>query len=226
MFHKLKVGAIFIADSHYPHHKKSEFLELLKKIRDKKIKTPQLILMGDIFDLLVGNSTYLLKKFKNEIALLEDISKSIEVIYLEGNHDFYLKPIFKNIKTISIKNQPFIMEYQDITYALSHGDKFNMSLKYKIYTTLIRNPLILKILPDYVAKWQLNKMKSKKICKKIENFSNLAKNIAKNYSSNFIIEGHYHQGLRVDNYFGLPSFGCSTKVAIFNGKELEFRVLF
>ena len=50
---KIQKNAIFIADSHYPHHR-DNFLLILKKIKSKEIITPQLFLMGDNFDLLFG----------------------------------------------------------------------------------------------------------------------------------------------------------------------------
>ena len=178
--------------------------------------------MGDIFDLLVGTSTYLKDKFKIEIALIESIAKNIEVIYIEGNHDFCLKPLFKNVKTIPIEQQPLIMHIRNQTIALSHGDKYSMNLSYKIYTKLIRNPLILKLIPQSYAKNKLQSMKSKKICKKIKNFENKAKNIAKNYNVDLIIEGHYHQGVAVDNYISLPSLACNMEVGLFNDNEVEF----
>jgi len=212
---KLKKGAIFIADSHYPNHKAKEFLKLLNAINQGLIKTEQLILMGDIFDLLVGNSPYLQKKFTKEIELIEDIAKRVEVIYLEGNHDFNLSSIFKNIKVVKIELQPLIMSYKSKTYAISHGDKFATNISYKLYTKLIRNPLLLKILPDYIAKSKLKQMQSKKICKEIKDFKNIVNNITKSYTSDYIIEGHFHQGIKIGNYTSLPSFACSLGYGVF-----------
>jgi UDP-2,3-diacylglucosamine hydrolase len=218
---ELKTGALFIADAHYPNHGK-EFLTLLQNIECGKIKTPQLILMGDIFDLLVGSSKYLKEKFKTEITLIDNIAKKIEVIYIEGNHDFNLRPLFKNVLVIPIQQQPLLMHHNKQTIALSHGDKYCMRLSYKIYTKTIRNPLVLKLIPDSYAKNKLQSMQRKKICKKIKNFKSLAKKIAKNYTADLIIEGHYHQGVIIDNYISLPSFACSGKIAVYKANEVLF----
>jgi len=218
----LKKGAILIADAHYPNHNKS-LLDILDGLNCGKIRTPQLILMGDIFDLLVGGSKYLQNRFEKEINLIDEVAKKIEVIYIEGNHDFNLKPLFKNVKIFPIEQQPVIFDAGEKIVALSHGDRFEMSLSYKIYTKLIRNPTVLKLLPEFIAKNKLASMQSKKICKKIENFKTLAKNITKNYKADIIIEGHYHQGIVVDNYISLPSLACSNKIALFDGKNIEFK---
>ncbi len=217
----LKKGAILIADAHYPNHNNS-LIDILKALDSGKLKSSQLILMGDIFDLLVGGSTYLKKLFKTEIELIDKLAKNIEVIYIEGNHDFNLKPLFKNVKIFTIEQQPAIFKYDNKRVALSHGDRYEMKLSYKIYTKLIRNPIILKLLPEFIAKNKLTNMSNKKICKKINNFNNLAKRIAKNYKADIVIEGHYHQGVIIDNYVSLPSLACSGKVGVFNGESVEF----
>ena len=54
----IEQGAIFVADAHYPNHG-DDFLKLLKKIDEGEIKTPQLFLVGDIFDLLFGYNDYI-----------------------------------------------------------------------------------------------------------------------------------------------------------------------
>jgi len=225
MFLNLKEEAIIVADAHYPNHQKEAFLSLLNSIKTKELKIPQLILMGDIFDLLVGNSPYLKDRFKKEIELLDSIAKEIEVIYLEGNHDFYLKPLFKNIKVIPLQKQPLLGKFNDKTIAISHGDIFITPLNYKIYTKVIRNPLILKILPDLIAKYKLKSMQKKSLCKDIKNFKDIVKQKGKLYKSDIIIEGHFHQGVVLNNYYALPSFACNEKFAIVKNSKLEYQNL-
>ncbi len=222
MFHKLQEGAIFIADVHYPNHKKEEFLAFLTAIKEKRIKTSQLILMGDIFDLLLEQSSFLKNLFEKEIALINDIAKKIEVIYLEGNHDFNLASIFVNAKVVPLQKQPLLLQNNNKIYALSHGDKFVMPFSYKIFTFFIRNKLFLHLLPEIVAKYQLQKMKKKKICKKISHFQEKVLQILTHYKSDFVIEGHYHQGKILKNYIALPSFACSQKLARFDKNKITF----
>ena len=223
MFLNLKEGAILIADAHYPNHKKEEFLAFLNAVYKKEIKTQQLIFMGDIFDLLVGNSPYLKERFKSEIALINLIAQDIEVIYLEGNHDFYLKPLFENIKIYPITTQPLKAKFNSKIICLSHGDKIFMPFIYKVYTTIIRNPITLKIIPDIVAKYKLKSMSKKSICKKIINFEDRVKKIKDIYSCDFIIEGHYHQDRVYKNYYALPSFACSNKIAVVVNGNIEYK---
>jgi len=225
MYHNIKEGALLIADAHYPNHKKELFLELLNAVLSGKIKTPQLILMGDIFDLLVGESKYLKKQFKEEIELLDTIAKKVEVIYLEGNHDFNLKSLFSSVNIVPISKQPLLAKINNKTIALSHGDNYLTPLSYKLFTKFIRNRYILKILPDAIAKYKLKSMKKKRLCKDIAVFKNIVLAKQNYYNTNLIVEGHYHQGVIVGNYYALPSFACNESVAIVKSAKIEYKNL-
>ena len=58
---QLHDGAILIGDAHYSHLR-PQFLDFLKTIASGKIKTTQLILMGDIFDQLFGGVAFTLER--------------------------------------------------------------------------------------------------------------------------------------------------------------------
>lgn len=106
----IKNNAVFIADAHENEYRK-DFLKFLLLIEKKEIKTNQLILMGDIFDILIHNIKSSHNFAMPYIKILENIASSgIEVIYLEGNHDFNIKKFFKNIKVFTIKDQPIILQ--------------------------------------------------------------------------------------------------------------------
>jgi len=83
---EIEEGAIFVADSHYPHHG-DKFLEILQKIDSGDILTPQLFLMGDNFDILFGNNEYVKRASQEAIDILNHISQKIDIYYFEGNHD-------------------------------------------------------------------------------------------------------------------------------------------
>ena len=144
MFPKIKNRAIFIADAHESENR-DDFFKFLKKIENKEITTPQLFLMGDMFDLLVGKVEYGVKKRKKYIELIDKIALHVEVIYFEGNHDFNLDVVFKNVQVIPIEKQPIEARLEDETLVfLSHGDSFE-GFGYGLYTSLIRSNIVIKI---------------------------------------------------------------------------------
>jgi len=223
---EIKESALFVADAHYPHHSEN-FLTLLKNIQNKNIKTSQLFLMGDIFDLLFGHNDYIQTFSKEAIELLKELSEILEIIYLEGNHDFCLKEIFPNIKVYSRKEQPLHFKLNEQDVFLSHGDKYETGFGYGVYSKLLRNKILLKVLRPFekaIINHRMNKLKSKKICGEFKGYQKRFDAIRSHYPKNvLIIEGHFHQSLVHENYVSLPSLACQDKVGIVKNEEIVFK---
>ncbi|RXJ83225.1 UDP-2,3-diacylglucosamine diphosphatase [Arcobacter cloacae] len=232
MFLNIKENAIFVADSHY-NKKNKEFLIFLRKVETKEISTTQLFLMGDIFDFISGESRYFVKQNIEVINLLNKLSKDIQIVYLEGNHDYNLKSIFPNIEVIKREKQPLeaILENNQ-TVSLAHGDNF-INWKYDLYCSFIRNRFFLKFMNfidiNYFISKKIEKaLLGKSICHEMKNFEELILKRVKNYNTKIIIEGHYHQGKTfiIDDkeYINIPSLCCQkkyTKFADLNFKQEE-----
>jgi len=227
MYPKIENGAIFVADAHEDSQREGLYA-FLKKIDTKELSTPQLFLMGDMFDLLVGKVEHGVKKYKKYIDLIEKITLHVEVFYFEGNHDFALSNLFENVKVIPIQLQPmkFMLEDNTLVY-LSHGDKYS-GFVHGAYTRLIRSPLLLKILNfidkrnnNYISKKIESDQLRKKLCSKIENFEDIIRTKIPKYNpvqNSYIVEGHYHQNYMFRqnsvNYINLPSFACNQSYFI------------
>ncbi len=236
MYHsdiQIKEGAFFITDAHYSSSR-PELLGFIKAIHSDKLHPTQLIFLGDVFDALFGSITQTIKKNQEMISLLNEISQKIEIIYLEGNHDFNLKYIFPNIKTFTISSQPLECQINGKKTLLAHGD-FGTDFGYKIYTSLIRNRfllpvfnlidkmfnnLILKNLDEYLSK--------KNDCKEFTGFRKyISKRLENKFDTTYFIEGHYHQNRSIKfdgfEYINLAAFACNQRYFIvksFNDKEL------
>ena len=219
----LHEGAILVADSHYAPWRTS-FFDFLSALETGKISTTQLILMGDNFDLLFGSISQTLDLNTQAIDSLNRLSNVIEVIYLEGNHDFRLGAVFPDTYVVPLENQPLFMEGNGERIALLHGD-IHVSLAYKIYTSLIRNKTILNCL-NYINNWfggfiikrLIDSMQHKKHCKKIDSFEALAHRLKDQkwiLSCDRIIEGHYHQNqsFKFKGYYydNLGAFACNER---------------
>ena len=224
----IKENALFIADSHYPHHGKA-FLILLKKLNNNEINTPQLFLMGDNFDLLFGYNDYIQTFSKEAITLLQRLSTKMEIHYFEGNHDFCLKALFPDIKVYSREEQPVIFTLNDKTVAISHGDKYATGFGYNLYCKLLRNKTTLTFLKPFeksIIGHQMQKLSEKNICRKLEGFEKKVENILENYQmEDLVIEGHFHQSLKLGKYISLPSLACQDMVAMVKEGEIVFTTL-
>ncbi|HEX5330553.1 UDP-2,3-diacylglucosamine hydrolase [Sulfuricurvum sp.] len=237
----LKSGAILIADAHCAPWR-THFLEFLHALDSGEIVTPQLILMGDVFDMLYGPITRTYRYNTEGIELINRLSSKLEIIYLEGNHDFLLEKVFPNIHVFTRQQQPLVLEYEGKKVALSHGDSA-MGMGYEIYTALIRSPLVLGILRaidtiggGFIVSWLERQMKRKSHCRTIEHFESLIEkrlNRLSLDSIDILIEGHFHQNCAFDfprfHYINVGAFACNERyftVQSMQNKPLVYEAVF
>ncbi len=238
---KLRYGAVIVSDAHYSS-KQTEFFGFLKAIESGAIKTPQLILMGDIFDLLFGYVPLTQKRNCSVIDLINKLAQNIEVLYLEGNHDFQLKEIFPDLHVISIQDQPLFCHYEEKKVCLAHGD-YRGDWKYRLYLTLIRSSFILKLLNSIdflsnhaIIKWLDSYLSGKDENYIIEDFKKKIESkvaLFNSYNCDYVIEGHFHQNtaFKFENfeYINLAAFACNQRYFIvqsINKQKLLQEVIF
>jgi UDP-2,3-diacylglucosamine hydrolase len=226
MFHNIQLqeGACIISDAHYSPDR-PELLSLIKAIHAKEIQTPQLILMGDVFDALFGSINYTYKTNQEMIELINAIAQDTEVLYFEGNHDFNLKVVFQNVKIFPITVQPLLVSYKDKKIYLAHGD-FDAPFGYQVYTALIRNPIVLfflKYIDIALGHLIINKIEGhldkKDDCKELTWFDDfIQKRFSNAYVCDYFIEGHFHQNKRLElkkfTYINLGAFACNQRYFI------------
>ena len=219
----LQEGAILIADAHCAPWR-TPFIDFLRALATGEITTPQLILMGDVFDMLYGPITRTYPYNTEGIDLINRLANTIEIIYLEGNHDFLLDELFPNVQVLRRENQPLMMNFEGKIVALSHGDS-NMGLGYELYTALIRNRSILAMLRTidtlgggFIVRWLEEQMKRKIHCRPIDQFATLIQNRLEKLkfdSIDVLIEGHFHQNRRFEvnslNYINVGAFACNER---------------
>ncbi len=217
----IKPGAIFIGDAH-AGASRPQFLKFLRALRSAQSLPPQIFMMGDMFDFL-ANTTYVQRFYKEEIALINELSQKCEIFYFEGNHDFNLREIFPCAKVYPNAAQPakFICESGEAVQ-IAHGDLFLPRLTQFALLSL-RNRAFLKFMDllDRALKFKISKMilksqEGKNLYKKMPNFKDIIALRIDFYAANLIIEGHYHQDeilyFGEKKYINLCSFGVGSKI--------------
>ena len=221
----MKEGALFIADSHYPHHGEA-FLTLLKKLHNGEIKVPQLFLMGDNFDLLFGYNDYIQTFSSEAIKLLQELSQQIEIHYFEGNHDFCLQELFPHIHVYSREDQPVYFRLGEKKVGMSHGDRFATGIGYDLYCRIMRSKTTLTVLKPFekaIIDDRMQKLSQKDICHTFTGFEKRVEAIMEHYEDcDLVIEGHYHQARVLGKYISLPSLACQGEVAVVKEGKVEF----
>ncbi len=224
----IKESALFIADSHYPHHGDA-FLDLLKKLESKELKTSQLFLMGDNFDLLFGFNDYIQTFSQEAIALLQTLSKKLEIHYFEGNHDFCLQELFPDIQVYSRERQPVTFKLDDKKVAMSHGDKYVTGVVYDLYCKILRNKTTLRLLKPFekaIINHRMKKLSKKHICFTFYGFEKRVGKILENYiDADLVMEGHFHQSKVLGKYISLPSLACQGKIGVMEEGKMVFKTL-
>lgn len=219
---EIEEGALFISDAH-DNVTREAFYRFLCAIDEGEIAAPQLFLMGDMFDLLIGQIDYTHTHYQKTIALLNRLSGKIPILYFEGNHDFNLRKLFPRIEVVPLAQQPLHATFCGRHILLSHGD-WCEDASYLRYAKIVRNPLLLNLLNLYdklrnhaVSKNILKKQQQKYICQKVPDFRSFIKQKIRKYDIgiskiDFVCEGHYHQNVEYRfaglTYKNFSAFAC------------------
>ncbi|MFT5661496.1 MAG: UDP-2,3-diacylglucosamine hydrolase [Sulfurimonas sp.] len=221
---QIQEGAYIISDAHFSNSR-PELFYLIQDIHSKKITPTQLLLFGDIFDALFGSVSKSIEVNQDMITMLNDISKEMEIVYMEGNHDFNLKNIFPNIRIFTIAQQPVACLYEDKKVFLAHGD-FGEDLGYRIYTSIIRNRFFLPvfnfintILGNIILEKLDVYLRKKEDCNEFSGFKKyIASRLENKYECDYFIEGHFHQNKIINfdsfEYINLAAFACNQRYFI------------
>lgn len=220
--------AIFVADAHFNVHR-NEFALFLDQVKKGAIQTSQLFLMGDMFDFITQESFYFIKQNQAVIDVINELSQNIEIIYLEGNHDYNLEKLFPKVQVVARDAQPLKATYQDKTVALSHGDNFEAT-SYNVYCAIIRNrPLLTFLNMIDFSHWLSKKidyaLREKVICRVYTGFEKKVATRLESYDTNIVIEGHFHQGKEFTfnnkHYINIPSLHCSREYTRLENGEFK-----
>jgi UDP-2,3-diacylglucosamine hydrolase len=225
-------NAIFVADAHY-NVKRTQLHQILLMLQKGTLSSKQIFLMGDIFDFLAEEIDYFKTVNNSIITIINELSQTHEIIYLEGNHDFNIKSLFPQINVISRETQPIYAKSDDKLIALAHGDIFTPFL-YNLYTSIIRNHYFMKFINfidknNFLSQYVEKKLMHKKICHKQNNFLGFVHNRIQNYNAlskvDLIIEGHFHQGYQEEHYINMPSLACDNRYMIYRNNQFSFNTL-
>ncbi|MEO1942248.1 MAG: metallophosphoesterase [Campylobacterales bacterium] len=213
---QLKEGAIFVADLHWRPGEPSlpELINLLLKKRPS-----QLIFAGDIFHLLL-DFPELVEWNREGIEGIWELSREIELYYLEGNHDFGVSKILPGVgEGLYSKEQQIIVH---------HGD-WGEGIGYSLYRRVIRKKVTQLLLHYGTGNWMNGWLFRKLLRKDVRipaQFPVSQLFYRKNWRG-LLIEGHYHTGggyfwRGERGYLALPCYYSTGKVATFDKNKFYF----
>ena len=133
--------------------KAQQLLEFLYSVGQQS-QLQGLLFNGDIFEFCFGGSSYFQQKFKAlGAALVQLAQQGIQIIFVEGNHEFYMRHIgwqHPNIKFLTSAGSTLTLANNTVL-RFCHGDSLLAPWHYFFYMRFVRSAWILpivKLLPQ------------------------------------------------------------------------------
>ena len=151
--------AYFVSDIHLknPAEPKSvvflKFLDRLLAESKGPERATHLFLVGDIFDLWVGEHEYFRDRFRPMVDKIAAIAKAgVEVHYFEGNHDLHLEGFWHSQLGVHVHRDQAYFDLAGQRVRVEHGDLINPDDKgYLFLRWFLRTPVMTSLalnLPD------------------------------------------------------------------------------
>lgn len=202
--------AWFISDIHIKDINERSSIKLLRFLHFLKDndQATHLFLLGDIFDLWVGDSDVFQRKFQAIVDALAALkAKGMQVIYFEGNHDVHVKKFWQDKLKIPVFVDHQIFDLGPYKVRMEHGDYINPNdVNYIQYLKLIRSNYVEKLayllpgkLLDEAGNLASKLSRKKSSARRARNIEGLrhmirtyAEKVADNSEFDYLITGHMH----------------------------------
>jgi len=154
---------VFIADAHLKCETDENYRILLKFLSELPGNTDMLFILGDLFEFWIG---YPRVPFTHYLPVLEQLRQlsdnGVEIVYLEGNHDFHMGPFFEEILKARVFSGPAGIDLDGKKVYLCHGDQINKSdYGYRMLRALLHNSVtgaVIPLVPPSVASFIAERM--------------------------------------------------------------------
>ncbi len=135
--------ALFLADAHLSKPADPNYRSLLAFLEKQRGKTDLLVLLGDIFEFWIGKAT-VVADYVPLIDCLERLHRQgTRLVYVEGNHDFHLGPVFTRRLNCQVLPDGGGIELDGKKIYLAHGDLANPDdVGYRRLRKLLRSRLL------------------------------------------------------------------------------------
>lgn len=133
---------IFVGDAHFAPGGGKRRKHFIRFIQKNRPNLNTLVIMGDFFDFWFGfrDLTPLKKEYSDILELLEKLrADGVQVIYLEGNHEFRLGPYMTEELGIEVYAGSTVIDLNGKKVYLAHGDRSDPTAMHRILTWLLRN---------------------------------------------------------------------------------------
>ena len=234
----------FISDAHIGT--RDNDAEILKEKRLKSFfaylttvsPPPLLYIVGDLFDFWFEYRFAIPAVYQKLLTRLVYLNENgIEVRFVTGNHDFWIRNFFQKYLNIQVYHGVHTLQVNSKSFYIFHGDGvLKVDKGYRILKRIIQNPFVIMLYkwihPDIgipLARWSsaMSRDQYKKNPGKValhdEKYVDFASQILKS-DFDYILLGHTHRPMIVTNgsktYINLGDWIQHFTFAKFDGKKL------
>jgi UDP-2,3-diacylglucosamine hydrolase len=181
---------IFIADAHIENMEDvtaGKFIRFLDHIKDS---TRTLYILGDLFDFWFGEneaSHILYRPILDKFKELSDAS--VEIVYLEGNHDFFMGGFFTDVLRAKVFADDARIDVDGKAFYLTHGDMIDYEDKWHLlWRRFLRSRFMFSLMRMLPKKALL--FTAKKLSKKSRNYNTEKKILKKEIFDKLVADNH------------------------------------
>lgn len=158
------MNIVFVADAHLKGASDPN-LKSLADFLDGLGRVDTLVVLGDLFDFWTGANEKVYKEYRIALeSLLRLKKRGVNIIYLEGNHDFSMGDFFTKELNAGVHPGFFEWTLEGKRVLLAHGDTVSMTRGYAFWRGFLRGPafrLITKVMPPGLV-WATANLLSRK----------------------------------------------------------------
>lgn len=139
---------LWIADAHLSDPASEPYRALLELLERSTKEIDALVLLGDLFEVWLGDHPTLLSRHRPLVDRIAGIrAQGKKIFYLKGNHDFLLGKTIESRMGPPIPGDEAVFSWDGYRFLASHGDHINKKDRgYQILRTVLRTPWTEKLL--------------------------------------------------------------------------------
>ena len=136
-----RVMLLFASDVHLSAHRPGAVATFLEFLSGPVRQADRLYLLGDVFDLWLGDDDDRAPHPEVEAALAETVSAGVPIDLIRGNHDFLLGGAFVERTGCRLLDEPHVIEVMNERAVLLHGDTLcTRDVEYQAFRRYARDP--------------------------------------------------------------------------------------
>ncbi len=199
---------LVIADLHLRFNDERE-ADIIRFFNEVAPSFNKIIILGDFFEFWYGFKDVIISDYFNVLRKLKELTdRNIDIVFIEGNHDFNMGDFFKNILGVKVYKEEYHEVIGKKKFLFMHGDTLNLAEDrfYKILRKMLRSEFIrfiMNSLPPHsilsIAK-RFSNASRKYLYKKFDLQKTIDKyKKAKHYD--FVLMGHFHRNFNYKNFY-------------------------